>query len=109
MDELELKNLLKEEMDVHTMLCATCGEIFKTKEGLKRLESLKVDLQKQLTSLGIRKKELLGEIHIIPSKTSTLKIKVRASAIPQSVRKKFSSLSPEDKASIVAEMLEGLR
>jgi len=109
MDELELKTLLKEEMDVHTMLCATCDEIFKAKDGLKRMESLKVDLQKQLTSLGVKKRELLGEIHILPPRTSTLKIKVRASIIPRSIKDKFSSLSPEDKASIVAEMLEGLR
>lgn len=105
----KLEDVLEQEGEVRSMLCETCGALVKAKEELRRLESLKVDLQKKLTSLEVKRKELLGEIHIIAPHSISLKAKMRGTIVPPSLKEKFSTLSPEDKASIVAEMLEGLK
>lgn len=85
----------------------TCTHINQLEDELASARSTKRNLQRKLTELEIREKELLGQIKYCGSSIEARKSKVAKSVI-SSVKEAFSGLSDEAKAELVKEILGGL-
>ena len=85
----------------------TCDHINQLEDELASAKSTKRNLQRELTELEIREKELLGQIKYCGSSVEARKSKV-AKSVTSSVKEAFSGLSDEAKAELVKEILGGL-
>jgi predicted nucleic acid-binding Zn-ribbon protein len=85
----------------------TCIHINQLEDELASARSTKRNLQRELTELEIREKELLGQIKYCGSSVEARKSKV-AKSVTSSVKEAFSGLSDEAKAELVKEILGGL-
>lgn len=86
----------------------TCAHINQLEDELASAKSTKRNLQRELTELEIKEKELLGQIKYCGSSIEARKSKITR-VISSSVKEAFSSLSDEDKAELVKEILGDLK
>lgn len=85
----------------------TCDHINRLEDELASARSTKRNLQRELTELEIKEKELMGQIKYCGSSIEARKSKV-AKSVTSSVKEAFSGLSDEAKAELVKEILGGL-
>lgn len=85
----------------------TCAHINQLEDELASARSTKRNLQRELTELEIREKELMGQIKYCGSSIEARKAKA-SKVVASSVREAFSGLSDEAKAELVKEILGGL-
>ena len=85
----------------------TCAHINQLEDELASARSTKRNLQRELTELEVKEKELLGQIKFCGSSIEARKSKV-AKSVTSSVKEAFSGLSEEAKAELVKEILGGL-
>lgn len=85
----------------------TCTHINQLEDELASAKSTKRNLQRELTELEVREKELLGQIKFCGSSIEARKTKV-AKSVTSSVKEAFTGLSDEAKAELVKEILGGL-
>lgn len=85
----------------------TCAHINQLEDELASARSTKRNLQRELTELEVKEKELLGQIKYCGSSIEARKSKV-AKSVTSSVKEAFSGLSDEAKAELVKEILGGL-
>ena len=82
----------------------TCDQINQLEDELASARSVKRNLQRELTELEVREKELLGEIKYCgPSKTAKVE-----KAISTCVKESFSNLTQREKEELVKSLLGDL-
>lgn len=85
----------------------TCTHINQLEDELASARSTKRNLQRELTELEVREKELLGQIKFCGSSTEARKQRV-TKALSSSIKESFSSLSDDEKREMVKEILGDL-
>ena len=85
----------------------TCAHINQLEDELASARSTKRNLQRELTELEIREKELMGQIKYYGTSVEARKAKA-SKVVASSVKEAFSGLSDEAKAELVKEILGGL-
>lgn len=103
----ELKALRIEWAQLRSQLHLTCQKINYLEEDLAQSRSKKRDLQFKLTALELREKEILGEVKYLGRAETSRKTKL-TTALSNSVKEAFASMSDKEKADLVNSLLEGL-
>ena len=100
----KVHEIRREWQQVRSRMYLTCQKINELEEELAQARASKRTLQRELTSLEVEEKELLGEIKYCgPAKA--IKVKMAISAC---VKESFSHLTKEEKEELVKSLLGDL-
>ena len=89
---------------IREAMCTTCAQINQLEDELASARSVKRNLQRELTELEVREKELLGEVKYCgPAKVTKVK-----KAISACVKESFSHLTQGEKEELVKSLLGDL-
>ena len=100
----KVHEIRREWQQVRSKMYLTCQKINELEEELAQTRASKRTLQRELTSLEVKEKELLGEVmHCGPSKTAKVE-----KAISTCVKESFSHLTQGEKEELVKSLLGDL-
>ena len=100
----KVHEIRREWQQVRSKMYLTCQKINELEEELAQTRASKRSLQRELTSLEVKEKELLGEVKYCgPSKVTKVK-----KAISACVKESFSYLTQEEKDELVKSLLGDL-
>lgn len=88
-------------------MSTTCAHINQLEDELASARSTKRNLQRELTELEVREKELMGQIKYCGSSIEARKAKA-SKVVASSIKESFSSLSDDEKREMVREILGDL-